>query len=150
MTHSYVSSLYHAVFSTKGRAPIIAADLQEHLHPMMGGIARDNKVKALAIGGVKDHVHMLLSLPSTMDIARALRLIKGGSSHWVSDEYPMYRNFAWQEGYSAFSIGISQVKSTMDYINNQERRHQKVSFEDEYISFLKKHGIKYDPRFVVE
>ena len=88
MTHSYVSSLYHAVFSTKGRAPIIAADLQEHLHPMMGGIARDNKVKALAIGGVKDHVHMLLSLPSTMDIARALQLIKGGSSHWVSDEYP--------------------------------------------------------------
>ena len=68
----------------------------------------------------------------------------------VSDEYPMYRNFGWQEGYSAFSIGISQVKSTMDYINNQEDRHQKVSFEDEYISFLKKHGIEYDPRFVVE
>jgi putative transposase len=148
MAHSYVSSLFHCVFSTKGRRKIITPDLQEPLWPFMGGIARKNKVKPLAIGGVEDHVHLLLSLPSTKDIAKVVQLIKGGSSAWVHEEFPAQKNFAWQEGYGAFSIGISQVDDTIVYIDSQAEHHRKRTFQEEFLAILKKHHIEYDPRYI--
>ena len=109
MGHSYTSSLFHCVFSTKERRKLITPELQERLWPYIGGIARDNRMKALAIGGIDDHVHILLSIPCTLAIAKAIQLIKGGSSKWVHETFPKHRTFAWQEGYGAFSIGISQI-----------------------------------------
>lgn len=97
MGHSYVSGYYHCVFSTKGRRPWIKPELEERLWPYLGGIARENNMRALAIGGVADHVHILLSLPSTISIAKALQLIKGGSSKWVHDEFPSMGHF-WMAG----------------------------------------------------
>lgn len=94
MAHSYVSALFHCVFSTKGRRRHITGDLQTRLWPYIGGIARDNKMTALSIGGVEDHLHILLSLPSTIEIAKALQLLKGGSSKWVHEEFPTQRGFA--------------------------------------------------------
>jgi putative transposase len=99
MGHSFTSSLYHCAFSTKGRRPWITADLQARLWPFMGGIARKNDMKALVVGGVEYHAHILVSLPSTMPIARAIQLIKGGSSKWVHETLPECGDFAWQEGY---------------------------------------------------
>ena len=122
--------------------------MQERLWPYMGGIARENKVKALAIGGVEDHAHLLLSMPSTMTISQAMQLIKGGSSRWVHETFPEHRGFEWQEGYGAFSIGISQAEETKRYIANQQEHHRVKTFEEEYIAILEKHGIEYDPRFV--
>jgi REP element-mobilizing transposase RayT len=148
MAHSFTSSLFHCVFSTKERAPLITADLQPRLWPYLGGIARDNKFTALSIGGVEDHVHLLLSLPSTMPVAKAIQLIKGGSSKWVHDTFPQLRDFAWQEGYGAFSIGISQVETTRAYIQRQKEHHRQKTFKEEVLAFLKKHGIEYDPRFI--
>jgi putative transposase len=148
MAHSYISSLYHCIFSTKGRRKIINSDLQERLWPYLGGIARENKMKALAVGGVEDHVHLLLSLPATVDLAHAMQLIKGGSSKWIHDTFPEYRTFAWQEGYGAFSIGISQVDKTVAYIQKQMDHHRKKTFEEEFLSFLKKHGMEYDLRYI--
>jgi len=148
MSHSYTSSLYHCVFSTKDRRKVIDADLQTRLWPYLGGIARDNRMKALAVGGVEDHVHLLLSLPSTMTISMAMQLVKGGSSKWVHDTFPDKRDFAWQEGYGAFSIGISQVDDTKRYIENQAEHHRVKTFEEEFIAFLERHGIEYDPRYV--
>ncbi len=107
MPHSYVSALYHCVFSTKERRKEITEELQERLWPYMGGIARENKMRALAIGGVEDHVHLLLSIPSILSIAKAMQLIKGASSKWVHDTFPEHKSFEWQEGYGAFSVGIS-------------------------------------------
>ena len=106
MAHSYVSALFHCVFSTKERQRLITEDLQERLWQYMGGIARENKMRALTIGGADDHVHLLLSMPSTLTIAKAMQLIKGGSSKWVHDTFPQLKDFEWQEGYGAFSIGI--------------------------------------------
>ena len=80
----------------------------------MGGIARENNMTALAVGGTADHVHILLALPSTMSIAKAIQLIKGGSSKWISDTFPSHRPFVWQEGYGAFSISISRLDDTSD------------------------------------
>src|SRR5258707_14024714 len=131
MAHSFISSLYHCVFSTKNRRKIINADLQKSLWAYLGGIARENKMKAIAIGGVEDHVHILVSLPATMTIAHAIQLIKGGSSKWVHDTFPDLRDFAWQEGYGAFSIGISQIPRTVAYIQKQADHHRKKTFEDE-------------------
>jgi REP element-mobilizing transposase RayT len=136
------------VFSTKERRPWIDAELQERLWPYLGGIAEENRMKALVVGGVEDHVHTVLSLPSKMDVAKAMQLIKGGSSKWIHDTFPKHRGFAWQEAYSAFSIGVSQMKATRKYIEDQTEHHRKTSFQEEFVAFLKKHEIDYDPRYI--
>jgi len=138
----------HYVFSTKNCQKIITPDLERRLWPYMGGIARENKMKALAIGGVEDHVHLLISLPSTLAIAKAIQLIKGGSSKWVTDTFPSHRDFEWQEGYGAFSISVSRVEKTIAYIKNQKEHHRTQTFEEEYKAILRKHGIEYDERYL--
>jgi putative transposase len=148
MAHTFASSLFHCTFSTKGRRQLITSELQERLWPFMGGIARENKMRALIVGGVEDHVHLLLSLGTTISIAQALQLIKGGSSKWIHDTFPKHRTFAWQEGYGAFSIGISQVDRTLRYIQTQPEHHRKQTFQEEFLAILKKHGIQYDERYV--
>ena|SRR2546428_3657288 len=138
----------HCVFSTKERRRSITKDLQKRLWPYIGGIAREHKMKALAVDGTDDHAHILLSLPATITIAKAVQLIKGGSSKWIHETFPTSRHFAWQEGYGAFSISISHVTQTITYIKNQEKHHQKKSFQEEFLEFLKKHKIPYDERYV--
>ena len=148
MAHSYVCSYFHCIWSTKERKPLITPELEERLWPYMGGIARENRFHALAIGSVSDHVHLLLSLPSTLAIAKAVQLIKGGSCKWVHDDFLLHRHFEWQEGYGAFTIGVSQLERTVEYLGHQKEHHRQQSFQEEYLGFLKKHGIEYDPRFV--
>lgn len=148
MAHSYICVYAHYVFSTKNRQKIITPDLEQRLWPYMGGIARENKMKALAIGGVEDHVHLLISLPSTLAIAKAIQLIKGGSSKWVTDTFPAHEDFEWQEGYGAFSISVSHIEATTFYINNQKEHHRTQTFEEEYKAILRKHGIEYDERYL--
>jgi REP element-mobilizing transposase RayT len=114
----------------------------------MGGIARQNKMKALAVGGIEDHVHVLLSIPAVISVAKSIQLIKGGSSKWLHDTFPALRSFAWQEGYGAFSIGISQVEKTIEYILSQAKHHRRKTFQEEFLSFQKKHGMEYDLRYV--
>jgi len=106
-------------------------------------------MKALAVGGTDDRVHMLVSLPATLPVAKAIQLIKGGSSKWIHDTFPTHADFAWQEGYGAFSISVSGVKETIAYIDSQEQHHRTRSFEEEFLAFLKKHGIDYDERHVL-
>lgn len=148
MSHAYVSNLMHCIFSTKERAPVIDSELESRLWPYVGGIARENRMKALAIGGTMDHVHTLLSLPSTLSIAKAVQLIKGVSSKWVHDSFPGCQNFGWQEGYGAFSVSVSQLQRTISYINDQKNHHRKKTFQEGFLDFLVKHGIQYDPRYV--
>jgi len=148
MSHSYTSSLYHCIFSTKQRKRFIQGDLRERLWPYLGGIARENRMKALSIGGIEDHVHLLLSLPSTLAVAKAIQLIKGGSSKWVHDTFPEHALFGWQEGYGAFSIGIAQVEHTLAYIDSQAEHHRKMTFQEEFVAILKKHGLEYDERYI--
>lgn len=150
MPHSYTSQLMHCVFSTKKRRPMITPDLQSRLFPYLGGIARKHKMKLIEAGGIADHIHLLISLPKTLDIAHALQLIKGGSSKWIHDTFPEHRLFEWQEGYGAFSIGIGEVERTVRYINNQAEHHRAKDFETEFISFLDKHFAEYDARYVFD
>jgi len=145
---SYISSYFHCVFSTRDRRPFIKPELRERLWPFLGGIARQNKMKAIEIGGVEDHVHILLSLPSTMAISKAVQLIKGGSSKWVHETFPEHRLFAWQEEYGAFSVSVSQLDKTSEYIKGQEAHHRTMTFQEEFLALLKKHRIEYDGRYL--
>ena len=145
---SYVSSYFHCVFSTKERQRLITPALRDRLWPFLGGIARQNKMKAVEIGGVEDHVHILLSLPSTTAISKVLQLIKGGSSKWIHETFPEHRLFAWQEEYGAFSVSVSQLDKTIEYIKGQEAHHRKMTFQEEFLALLKKHRIEYDERYL--
>jgi putative transposase len=136
------------VFSTKERRRLITPALQERLWPFLGGIARQNDMKALAVGGVEDHVHLLLSLPATVAIAKAMQLIKGGSSKWIHETFPDQRLFAWQEKYGAFSVSVSQLDTVINYIENQREHHRTKTFKEEFLELLKKHRIEYDERYL--
>jgi putative transposase len=145
---SYVSSYFHCVFSTKERRPLITPALQHRLWPFMAGIARQNKMQAIEIGGVADHVHVLLSLPATLAPAKALQLLKGGSSKWVHETFPEHRLFAWQEKYGAFSVSVSQLDKIIRYIKGQEAHHRIHPFKEEFLALLKKHRVEYNERYL--
>jgi REP element-mobilizing transposase RayT len=145
---SYVASYYHCVFATKERRPFLTTALRDRLWPYLGGIASQNKIKPLAIGGVEDHIHLLLSLPSTIPISKTLQLIKGGSSKWIHDTFPEHTHFAWQEKYGAFSVSVSQLETVANYINDQPEHHRTTTFADEFLALLKKHQIVYDEKYL--
>jgi len=148
MANSYHTLLVHAVFSTKNREPWLSPPVRQRLFPYLGGIARQNGMKALSVGGVSEHVHLLLSLSRELSVAEAMQLIKGPSSKWVHQTFPQMAGFAWQEGYGTFSIGILQADETCRYIEGQEEHHRTVSFQEEYLAFLKRHNVPYDERYV--
>ncbi|HSH09557.1 MAG TPA: IS200/IS605 family transposase [Oceanipulchritudo sp.] len=145
---SYISSYLHCVFSTKDRLPLITPEIRPRLWSYMGGIARRNGMRAIEIGGVADHMHLILSMPATLPISKAMQLIKGGSSHWVHDTFPEARLFAWQKEYGAFSVGAPEMDTLVRYIRSQEEHHRKVSFKEEFIAFLDDNGVPYDERFL--
>ena len=145
---SYVSSYYHCVFSTKERRPLISTELRERLWPFLGGIARQNHMKAIEVGGMPDHVHIVLSLPSTLSIAKALQLIKGGSSKWVHETFPEHRFFGWQIKYGAFGVSVSQLDKIIQYIKDQRVHHRRMTFQEEFLALLKKHRVDYDERYL--
>jgi REP element-mobilizing transposase RayT len=147
MSHTYCCSLFHCAFSTKERRKIIAPQIQPRLWAYTGGTAREHEMKALGVGGMEDHVHILLFLPSSVPIANAMREIKSASSRWLHETCGI-ETFEWQEGYGAFSIGWAQVNATLAYIARQEEHHRKRDFQEEFIAFLVKHHIEYDPRYV--
>jgi putative transposase len=147
MAHTHCSLLYHCVFSTKDREKTIAPERQTRLWSYIGGIVRERGWKALAVGGTEDHVHLLLSLPSSVAIANAMREIKHGSSRWMHEDGRI-PGFEWQEGYGAFSIGWSQIEATSAYIAGQMEHHRKRDFQAEFVAFLKKNCIEYDERHV--
>ena len=147
MSQTFTDLLTHIVFSTKDRVASIRPDLRSDLHAYLGGIARNMKGQALTVNGPSDHVHLLVWLPPTVAIAEALRILKSNSSRWVNESRG-HHDFAWQAGYGAFSVSQSNVSAVMRYIQEQEKRHRHMSFQEELIAFLKKHHIAYDERYI--
>ncbi len=148
MADTYHSINIHYVFGTRDRDPMITGELASRLPAFIGGILRKNGIKALCIGVMPDHVHMLVSLPASLAVSKAVQLAKGGSSKWIHDTFTRKRGFAWQKGYGAFSVSPSRIPATIAYIRNQWEHHHKRSFMEEYVSFLKKSGIEYDERYL--
>ncbi len=141
MAHSYVSSVFHIVFSTKERQPLIGAELQPRLWNYLAAIARNHGVHVLAVGGTENHVHILLVLPTDANLADVVRTLKCNSSRWVRETS---RLFAWQEGYGGFSVSPSQIDRVGKYVANQAEHHRRRSFEDEFLAMLEAAGVRFE------
>lgn len=145
MPHSYTQNIVHIVFSTKDRRKIISADLRPKLWAYTAGICIKHEIHVDAIGGIDDHVHLLLRIPASLPLAKAVVAIKSNSSKWANEQG---HKFAWQEGYAAFSVSASNVRAVVQYIQTQDLHHKKMPFEAEFAALLKKHGVKFDSKFI--
>jgi putative transposase len=148
MPQSLSSILIHLVFSTKNREPFITPAIEPELHPYMARIFRALKSPSLAIDGTADHVHILFSLGRVIKVAELVEEVKTESSKWIKTKGQDFRNFHWQRGYGAFSIGQSNVAEVTRYIRSQKQHHRRVTFQDEYRKFLERYEIDYDERYV--
>ena len=147
MPSTHLSLHYHLVFSTKDRAPLIVPAWRERLHAFLGGIVNQLDGTPEAIGGVADHVHLLIGLRATHCLADVMREVKAVSSRWVHDEIGE-RSFQWQVGYGAFTVGSPQCPAVREYIARQVQHHRVQTFQEEYIEFLKRGGVEYDERYL--
>ena len=148
MANTYTSLHYHVIFSTKNRERWITQGIEQRVWEYLGGIARQNEMKALQIGGIEDHVHVVIGIPATLAVSKALQLLKGGSSKWIHETFPELARFQWQDGYGAFTVSKSQLPEVVDYAAQQREHHKVLTFQEEYKAFLQKHGIDYDERYV--
>lgn len=148
MANTYTSLYYHVVFSTKHRYPWITQEYEARIWAYLGGTAREHNMHAILVGGVEDHVHILLRLWPTMSVSKALQLLKGNSSKWISDTFPSLQDFAWQRGYSAFTVSKSQLPVVTQYIQCQRTHHAEISFQIELLALLQRHEIEYDERYL--
>ena len=145
MPRTYTNLKYHVVFATKRRQPWIGEAPRKELYPYIGGIVVKHGGVLTAINGVEDHVHLLFSLKPDPSVAKIQQLIKGGSSNWISKNERTDEYFAWQEGYSAFTVSESQVPSVRSYIERQEAHHRTMSFEEEAQKLLLRHNVDFKP-----
>ena len=148
MSQSYTNLLYHLIFSTKERRPLIIPDYQVRLNDYIGGIIRGLGGVSLGIGGAADHVHVFAKLRPERSLSSVLRDLKANATGWMHDVFPSANDFCWQRGYAAFSVSQSNAAEIRRYIAGQEEHHKRVSFKDEFIQFLKANGIEYDERYL--
>ena len=151
MPQSLSSVHIHLVFSTKGREPFLrGAEIREEMHAYLGGVSKKLDCFPLIVGGTEDHAHLLCRLARIISQADWVKEIKRVSSIWIKKREPSLGAFAWQDGYGAFSVSASAINKTCEYIAGQQEHHKKRTFQDEYRTFLRKHGMEWDERFVWE
>ncbi len=148
MSDSYTNLLYHIVFSTKDRRPFITPDYEVRLYDYLGGTIRNMGGISLELNGTEDHVHVLAKLRPDCALSDILRDLKANATGWMREVFPTLKNFSWQRGYGAFTVSQSHVEAVRRYIARQKEHHQKISFRDEFIQFLRQNGIEYDERFI--
>ena len=148
MPQSFASLHYHLIFSTKNRVLLLTDDLSNRLYPYVGGILRAENGALVAAGGMPDHVHLLVSLGRESSLSDVLRQIKGSSSRWIHETFPDLRGFAWQAGYAAFAVSYSHIDRVKKYIENQSDHHRTVTFQEEFLAFLRRHEIEFDERYL--
>jgi len=139
MKKTYSKIQIHFIFSTKNRENLIRPHIEKRLWSYIGAVSRRMGIKPIAIGGTSDHLHLLLSVPPNLSVSFVMQKLKSISSKWMNDTfYPQFRNFRWQQGYAAFSVGYSQMEKVEKYVRNQKKRHQNISFDDELTLILEK------------
>ena len=148
MANNYTSLHYHVLFSTKNRHPWIVPELENRVWSFIGGIAGRHKMTALQVGGVEDHIHALVTAPPTIAPCQIAQFLKGGSSEWIHQEFPLLKKFGWQDGYAALTVSKSNIPTVIKYIQNQREHHRRKTFQEEYLEFLRANGIEYDERYL--
>lgn len=148
MANTYTQIYIHVVFSVKGRQSLIQKNWKDELYKYISGIAKGKQQKVYAIGGVEDHIHILLSIKPNIALADLVREIKSNSSKWINEKSLVMGRFEWQAGFGAFSCSHSQLESVIVYINNQEEHHTKKNFKFEYLEMLQKWNVDFDEKYV--
>lgn len=146
MPSTYTSLHFHLIFSTKERLPLIKKDWCQELHSYLGGIVRGLDGTPLAVGGVEDHVHLLVGLKSKHRLDYFLRDLKADSSAWIHRE--LKKKFEWQKGYAAFTVSPLNIQGVKRYVLNQEEHHKKKTFKEELIELLEASGIDYEEKYL--
>jgi REP element-mobilizing transposase RayT len=148
MGNTYTSLHYHFVFSTKNRERLISHEIEERIWEFLGGIARENGMNPLLVGGMPDHIHMAVGGPPTLSVSKAIQQIKGGSSKWIKDVFPNLRGFQWQDGYGAFAVSKSGLPALTEYIGIQREHHRIKTFKEEFVALLVRHEIEFDEQYL--
>ena len=147
---TYTKLSYHVVFSTKYRRRTITETIQERLYEYIGGIVRKQNGSLVEIGGIEDHIHMLVNLSPANSVSDAVRDIKANSSKWFKEQPGATSLFEWQKGYGTFTVSHSQIDVVRHYIRNQREHHRTMNFEEEYVKILQRHGIEYERKYLFE
>lgn len=149
MATSLTNLLYHIVFSTKERIPLIADGIKESLYQYIGGILRGQRGVLLEIGGMPEHIHLLVKLKADLAVATAVRLVKSNSSGWINENRKIQGRFEWQAGYFGVTVSESRVAEVRRYIQTQQEHHARISFEDELKKLARKHRIAFDEKYLL-
>jgi putative transposase len=147
MANTYTALYYHIVFSTKNREARIRQDIEERVWEYLGGIARHNDIVPAKIGGIDDHIHLVVSIPPSNSISKTVQLVKGGSSLSFHETFRRSA-FAWQDGYGAFTVSKSQLPDVIRYVEGQRELHGRQTFQEEYRALLDRYGIEYDEQYL--
>ena len=147
MSSTYISLHIHIVFSTLNREPLLTAEWRSRLHDYLGGVVKGLGAFPEGIGGVEDHVHLLVGLKATHCLADIVRELKKSGTRWMRDEMGL-DNFRWQEGYAGFSVSASLRGQVKAYIANQEEHHRIKTFREELVEILTKAGVNYDETYL--
>ena len=150
MANTYSSLFYHIVFSTKHRQNFIRREIENRVWAYLGRIARKHKLTAIQIGGIENHIQALIVAPTSIAPSQIAQWLKGDSSKWIHAELSDLHDFAWQDGYGAFSVSKSKVADVVEYIRKQREHHKTENFENEYLKFVKLHEIDFDEKFLFD
>jgi len=148
MGQSLVKNYLHIIFSTKYRQPLISEAIENELHSYLGGICKRLECAPIKIGGYYDHVHILCLLSKKITLIKLLEEVKSHSSKWIKTKDESLKDFYWQDGYGAFSVSPAEVDVVIKYISTQKEHHSKITFQDEYRTFLKKYHVEFDEQYV--
>jgi len=150
MANTYSQIYIQVVFAVSGRENLIGKEWKDELYKYITGIITNHGQKLLAINGISDHLHILLNIKPNIALSELVRDIKANSSKWINEKRFVRGKFQWQEGFGAFSYSISQLDEVIRYLQNQEIHHAEKSFKDEYLNYLRRFEVDFDPKYVFE
>jgi REP element-mobilizing transposase RayT len=148
--HSFYHVFEHIVFSTKDRMALITPAVEKELHSYLAATIRNMGCECWKIGGRIEHVHILVRKSSTLLTPELIKEVKRSSSKWIKTKGEAWRDFHWQRGYGAFSVSYSLLENVRQYIVNQPKHHQNITWEDEFRALLIKNGIEFDERYFLD
>jgi REP element-mobilizing transposase RayT len=148
MSNTYTSLHYHIVFSTKDREPWIAPEIEGRVWGYLATVARQYDMTPAKVGGLDDHVHLVVAIPPTLAMSKAIQLLKGSSSRWIRQTFPDLDVFRWQDGYGAFTVSTSVLPATITYVEQQRAAHEARTFQDEFRALLRRHEVEHDERYL--
>ena len=148
MANTFTQLRYHCIWSTKNREPMIRPDIEERIWAIIAETGSRHGINVVKVGGIENHVHALIDIPKTLSVSESMKGLKGGSSNGINKAGIINGHLCWQDGYGAFTVSASSVADVLGYITNQREHHRTMTFEEEYVKFLEKHGVEYDAKYL--